>query len=135
MENQIIPIFAVLSLTVLSLHLLKKIFYQKKLNPPPGPKPWPVIGNLNLIGPLPHHSLHRLSQKYGPIMLLKFGSAPVVVGSSVAAAKIFLKTMDLTFASWPMKHGDAISEAVAVLGTPWGCGRDGDGLESPPKRF
>ncbi|KAG6428838.1 hypothetical protein SASPL_106877 [Salvia splendens] len=34
-------------------------------------------------------------------MLLKFGSFPVVVGSSVDAAKIFLKTMDLTFASRP----------------------------------
>ncbi|KAL1551764.1 hypothetical protein AAHA92_19564 [Salvia divinorum] len=34
-------------------------------------------------------------------MLLKFGSFPVVVGSSVAAAKIFLKTMDLNFASRP----------------------------------
>ncbi|KAL6520788.1 hypothetical protein OROHE_016969 [Orobanche hederae] len=109
MENQIIPIFAVLSLTVLSLHLLKKIFYQKKLNPPPGPKPWPVIGNINLIGSLPHHSLHSLSQKYGPIMLLKFGSAPVVVGSSVAATKIFLKTMDLTFASRPKTSAGKIT--------------------------
>ncbi|XP_042022680.1 trimethyltridecatetraene synthase-like isoform X1 [Salvia splendens] len=34
-------------------------------------------------------------------MHLKLGSTPVVVGSSVAAAKIFLKTMDLTFASRP----------------------------------
>ncbi|KAH6773368.1 hypothetical protein C2S52_003750 [Perilla frutescens var. hirtella] len=101
MENQILSIFAVLLLTFFSLHFLKKIFQQKKLNSPPGPKPWPVIGNLNLIGSLPHQSLHHLSQKYGPIMELKFGSFPVVVGSSVEMAKIFLKTMDVTFASRP----------------------------------
>ncbi|XP_042048142.1 trimethyltridecatetraene synthase-like [Salvia splendens] len=101
MENQIIAISLLLILTLLTLHILKKLFPQKTLNPPPGPKPWPVIGNLNLIGPLPHRSIHQLSLKYGPVMLLKFGSFPVVVGSSVDAAKIFLKTMDLTFASRP----------------------------------
>ncbi|KAL1551762.1 trimethyltridecatetraene synthase-like [Salvia divinorum] len=101
MENYIIAISLLLILTLITLHILKKIFPQKKLNPPPGPKPWLVIGNLNLIGPLPHRSIHQLSQKYGPVMLLKFGSFPVVVGSSVDAAKIFLKTMDLTFASRP----------------------------------
>ncbi|GER28380.1 cytochrome P450 [Striga asiatica] len=34
-------------------------------------------------------------------MHLRFGSQPVVVGSSARAARIFLKTMDLTFASRP----------------------------------
>ncbi|KAG6481358.1 trimethyltridecatetraene synthase-like [Zingiber officinale] len=71
------------------------------LNLPPGPRPWPIIGNLNLIGHLPHRSLHALSQKYGPLMYLRFGSSPVVVGSSVAMAKFFLKTHDLFFVSRP----------------------------------
>ncbi|KAF5482096.1 hypothetical protein F2P56_002690 [Juglans regia] len=71
------------------------------LKPPPGPKPWPIIGNLNLIGPLPHQSLYRLSQEYGPIMQLKFGSFPVVVASSPTMAKEFLKTHDHIFASRP----------------------------------
>ncbi|XP_058227308.1 trimethyltridecatetraene synthase-like [Rhododendron vialii] len=74
---------------------------RRKLNLPPGPNPWPIIGNLNLIGSLPHRSLDSLSQKYGPIMHLRFGSFPVVVGSSVDMAKMFLKTMDVTFASRP----------------------------------
>lgn len=109
MENQIISISAILLLTFLSLHVLNKIFRQKKTNPPPGPKPWPVIGNLNLIGALPHKSLHHLSQKYGPIMQLRFGSCSVVVGSSVEMAKIFLKTMDLTFASRPKTSAGKIT--------------------------
>ncbi|XP_004303698.1 PREDICTED: cytochrome P450 71A1-like [Fragaria vesca subsp. vesca] len=83
------------------LLLLSRHLRRRKLNLPPGPKPWPIIGNLNLIGHLPHLSIHTLSQKYGPIMQLKFGSFPVVVGSSVEMAKAFLKTHDVTFAGRP----------------------------------
>ncbi|KAL6652438.1 hypothetical protein ACP70R_011363 [Stipagrostis hirtigluma subsp. patula] len=72
-----------------------------KYNLPPGPRPWPVIGNLNLIGSLPHRSFHRLSARYGPLMSLQFGSFPVVVGSSVEMAKFFLKTSDLSFLDRP----------------------------------
>ncbi|XP_047328319.1 trimethyltridecatetraene synthase-like [Impatiens glandulifera] len=74
---------------------------RKNLSLPPGPKPWPIIGNLNLIGPLPHRSIHQLTLKYGPIMQLRFGSFPVVVGSSVEMAKVFLKTMDANFVGRP----------------------------------
>ncbi|KAL6585201.1 hypothetical protein OROMI_004490 [Orobanche minor] len=101
METQIWSSCAIILLTILTLHILRKIIGAKNLNTPPGPKPWPVIGNLNLIGPLPHRSIHRLSEKYGPIMQLRFGSFPVVVGSSVEMAKAFLKTMDLNFACRP----------------------------------
>ncbi|XP_051147858.1 trimethyltridecatetraene synthase-like [Andrographis paniculata] len=87
--------------TILLLYVITKYLQRRKLNLPPGPKPWPVIGNLNLIGELPHRSLHQLAEKYGPIMHLQFGSLPVVVGSSVEMARTFLKTMDVTFASRP----------------------------------
>ncbi|KAH6763858.1 hypothetical protein C2S51_015107 [Perilla frutescens var. frutescens] len=69
---------------------------------PPGPKPWPIIGNLNLLGSLPHQSLHLLSKKYGEIMLLKFGKFPVVVASSPEMAKQFLRVHDASFASRPL---------------------------------
>ena len=82
---------------LLSHHLSSR----RRLNLPPGPKPWPIIGNLNLIGSLPHRSFHTLSQKYGPIMHFSFGSVPVVVGSSVQMAEAFLKTHDAIFASRP----------------------------------
>jgi hypothetical protein len=74
----------------------------RKYNLPPGPRPWPVIGNLNLIGPLPHRSVHELSKRYGPVISLRFGSLPVVVvGSSVDMARFFLKTHDLAFIDRP----------------------------------
>jgi cytochrome P450 len=93
--------YAAAWLGALALLLLSRHLRRRKLNLPPGPKPWPIIGNLNLIGNLPHRSIHALSQKYGPIMQLKFGSFPVVVGSSVEMAKAFLKTHDVTFAGRP----------------------------------
>ncbi|KAH7565589.1 hypothetical protein JRO89_XS09G0231200 [Xanthoceras sorbifolium] len=86
------------------LILLSRRLRRRKLNLPPGPKLWPIIGNLNLIGPLPHRSIRALSQKYGPIMQLKFGSFPVVVGSSAEIAKSILKTNDVTFASRPKTY-------------------------------
>ncbi|XVE50695.1 hypothetical protein DITRI_Ditri01bG0183900 [Diplodiscus trichospermus] len=88
---------ATVALILLSLRLRRR----RKLNLPPGPKPWPIIGNLNLIGSLPNRSIHTLSQKYGPLMQLKFGSFPVVVASSVEMAKAILKTHDVTFAGRP----------------------------------
>ncbi|KAG4174646.1 hypothetical protein ERO13_A11G134700v2 [Gossypium hirsutum] len=95
--SYLIAWLATLALILLSLRFRPR----RKLNLPPGPKPWPVIGNLDLIGSLPHRSIHSLSQKYGPLMQLKFGSFPVVVASSVEMAKAFLKTHDVIFAGRP----------------------------------
>ncbi|CAO2840285.1 unnamed protein product [Amaranthus hypochondriacus] len=83
------------------LFLTYHILYNRKLNLPPGPKPWPIIGNFNLIGPLPHLSIHNLSKKYGPLMMIHLGSVPVLIGSSVEMAELFLKTHDLAFAGRP----------------------------------
>ncbi|CAN6312681.1 unnamed protein product [Urochloa humidicola] len=73
----------------------------RKYKLPPGPRPWPVIGNLNLIGLLPHHSIHKLSARYGPLMSLQFGSFPAVVASSPDMARFFLKTRDVAFIDRP----------------------------------
>ncbi|KAJ6394513.1 hypothetical protein OIU77_023672 [Salix suchowensis] len=83
------------------LILLSRRLFGRKLKLPPGPKPWPIIGNFNLIGPLPHRSLHELAKKYGPIMQIRFGSVPVVVGSSAEVAEAILKTHDISLADRP----------------------------------
>ncbi|XP_060198633.1 trimethyltridecatetraene synthase-like isoform X1 [Lycium barbarum] len=95
-------VFIALGTWLLALVFLSKNFNQyPKRKLPPGPRPWPIIGNLNLLGSLPHYSLHHLSQKYGDLMLLKFGSKPVLVASSPEMAKEILKTHDAIFASRP----------------------------------
>ncbi|CAN6312680.1 unnamed protein product [Urochloa humidicola] len=94
-----------------------------KYNLPLGPRPWPVIGNLNLIGPLPHHSIHELSTRHGPLMSLRFGSFPVVVGSSPDMAKFFLQTQDLAFIDRPQKAaGKYLSYNYSdVFSSPYGA--------------
>uniref|UniRef100_A0A1W7HBS3 Cytochrome P450 n=1 Tax=Scoparia dulcis TaxID=107240 RepID=A0A1W7HBS3_SCODU len=94
----------VASLCVIALaFIISKIFSKKQptRNLPPGPKPWPIIGNLNLLGSVPHESLHILSQKYGGLIQLKFGNFPVVAVSSPKMAELVLKTHDDVFASRP----------------------------------
>ncbi|XP_061982114.1 dimethylnonatriene synthase-like [Populus nigra] len=93
---------SLLLLATVAVITLFRHLTRPKLNLPPGPKPWPIIGNLNLLaGPLPHRNMHALVQKYGPIMQLKFGSFPVVVGSSVEMAEAVLKTNDVKLADRP----------------------------------
>ncbi|CAL4922772.1 unnamed protein product [Urochloa decumbens] len=91
------------ALFLVAVLLLQRRSSKHKL--PPGPRPWPVIGNLNLIGPLPHRSLHELSARYGPLMSLRLGSFPAVVGSSADMARFFLKTHDLAFLDRPRLSG------------------------------
>lgn len=93
--------YAAAWLATLALLLLSRRLRRRRYNLPPGPKPWPIIGNLNLIGSLPHRSLHELTKTYGPLMQVQFGSFPVVVGSSVEMARAFLKTHDVTFSGRP----------------------------------
>nr|CAB3457167.1 unnamed protein product [Digitaria exilis] len=97
------PWAAFLAIVLVTSLFLKTILPRKRraYNLPPGPKPWPIIGNLNLIGELPHRSIHELSKLYGPLMQLRFGSMPVAIGSSAEMAKFFLKTSDATFSDRP----------------------------------
>jgi len=87
--------FALISFVYIIAKLCSK--GSKKL--PPGPSPWPIIGNLHLLGAKPHISLANLAKNYGPIMSLKLGQITTVVISSSTIAKQVLKTQDQAFSS------------------------------------
>ncbi|KAK4721752.1 hypothetical protein R3W88_011985 [Solanum pinnatisectum] len=96
MENYCWVVLAIITCVV-----LLKLFHDDKQNLPPGPKPWPIIGNLHLVGSVPHKSLHKLAITYGDLMLLKFGTRNVLIVSSPEMTREFLKTNDANWASRP----------------------------------
>ncbi|KAI3942013.1 hypothetical protein MKW92_017231, partial [Papaver armeniacum] len=85
-----------LVLLLLPVYFLLRID-QSRHNFPPSPPKLRIIGNLHQLGKPPHRFLHKLSQKYGPVMLLQLGSIPTVVITSAEAAKQVLKTRDSIF--------------------------------------
>ncbi|XP_019231575.1 PREDICTED: cytochrome P450 93A3-like [Nicotiana attenuata] len=68
---------------------------------PPSPLKLPLIGHLHLLSNKPHESLHKLSNKYGPIFHLFLGSIPCVVASSPKIVKQFLKNNEIIFSNRP----------------------------------
>ncbi|KAB2011942.1 hypothetical protein ES319_D09G054200v1 [Gossypium barbadense] len=99
--------------TLISLFFITSLPKQKFKNGknlPPGPKTLPIIDNLYMLGQLPHRSLSNLAKKYGSIMSIRLGNVPTIVVSSPEAAKLFLETHDVVFASRPkLQFADYVS--------------------------
>ncbi|EFJ20668.1 hypothetical protein SELMODRAFT_108395 [Selaginella moellendorffii] len=74
---------------------------RQRLHLPPGPKPWPVIGNLLQIGPFPHKSMMEFTRRHGPLVYLKLGVVPTIVTDSPAIIRDILIKQDHIFASRP----------------------------------
>lgn len=87
------------------LYVLLNLSSRKSARLPPGPTPWPIVGNLPHLGPIPHHALAALATKYGPLMHLRLGCVDVVVAASASVAAQFLKVHDANFASRPPNSG------------------------------
>lgn len=100
----------VASLLIIIIYL--RLLSSSKPNLPPGPRPWPLIGNLPFLmanSSTPHRTLARLSLQYGPIFTLWMGSVPTLVVSSPAMAKEFLQNHDKNFSDRPKLR---VSEAL-----------------------
>ncbi|CAN6560740.1 hypothetical protein C1H46_034796 [Malus baccata] len=101
--SSLLEIFSFKYLVFLSIFLILiyRWFSRSTNSSPPSPPKLPVIGNLHQLGPHIHRSLNTLAQRHGPIMLLHFGSMPVLVVSSDDTACEIMKTHDITFANRP----------------------------------
>ena len=78
----------------------------KQRNLPPGPRPWPLVGNLpqlflrqNASKQRLHAALSSLADDYGPLIHLRLGSRDIIVASSPSAAEQVLKTNDRVLCS------------------------------------
>ncbi|XP_051117202.1 geraniol 8-hydroxylase-like [Andrographis paniculata] len=71
----------------------------RRKNLPPGPTPLPIIGNLHLLGDLPHRSAAQLAAIHGPVISLRLGHVTTMVVSSAAAAREVLQKHDEALAS------------------------------------
>ncbi|KAK4725667.1 hypothetical protein R3W88_030584 [Solanum pinnatisectum] len=95
-------VLAVIVAVLYPVQALLNIFMKKKKKLPPGPKGFPIIGNLHMVlGKNLHQALHHIAKKHGPIMSMQFGRVPVIVASSPHAAELFLKKHDTAFANRP----------------------------------
>ncbi|KAF9593731.1 hypothetical protein IFM89_024735 [Coptis chinensis] len=93
-------------LAVVSLLLTK--FMKNSGRLPPGPPGWPLIGNIFDLDAAAHHTLAKISNKYGPIVWLRLGAVNTMVVSSAEAAMDMFKNHDLSFA------GRTTNEALRV---------------------
>lgn len=68
---------------------------------PPGPRGWPVIGNIGLADQLTHRALTDLARKHGGIFRLRMGFLHMVVVSSPDVARQVLQVHDNIFSNRP----------------------------------
>lgn len=95
-NNPLLPLYVSL-IILLFLHNQFKArphFKSPTLPLPPGPRPWPILGNIMQLGKMPHVTLSEFTKVYGPLISLKLGSQLVIVGSSPAVAKEILNEKD-----------------------------------------
>ena len=81
-------------LSITAVALAYKLYQRLRFNLPPGPHPWPIVGNLCQIKPVRFRCFAEWSQSYGPIISVWFGSKLNVIVSSSELAKEVLKEND-----------------------------------------
>jgi isoflavone 2'-hydroxylase len=118
------PFFNYTLITIISLLTLKflLIITKKLKNLPPGPTSIPIIGNIHQLKHPLHRTLYNLSQKYGQVFSLRFGSRLVVVVSSPSTVhECFTKNDTILANRPPLLAGKHIGyNYTAVTVAPYG---------------
>ncbi|CAI9770450.1 unnamed protein product [Fraxinus pennsylvanica] len=85
---------SILLLTFTLILLAYQLYQKLRFRLPPGPRPWPVVGNLYDIKPVRFRCFYEWAQTYGPIISVWIGSTLNVVVSNTELAKEVLKEHD-----------------------------------------
>ncbi|XP_024387828.1 cytochrome P450 76C2 isoform X1 [Physcomitrium patens] len=83
---------------------------------PPGPWPWPVVGNFSALGDLPYRNLHKLAGKYGGLMYLRLGVAPTFPSQSNNSVAVAL-SVDVSHLILPILSLEMTSSVFELLGS------------------
>ncbi|RVW15843.1 hypothetical protein VitviT2T_012000 [Vitis vinifera] len=81
-------------ISITAIFLAYKLYQRLRFKLPPGPHPWPIVGNLYDIKPVRFRCFAEWSQAYGPIISVWFGSTLNVIVSNSELAKEALKEKD-----------------------------------------
>ncbi|PKI58965.1 hypothetical protein CRG98_020711 [Punica granatum] len=83
-----------LILVVLAIPLAYALYQRFRFKLPPGPRAWPIVGNLYDVKPVRFRCYDEWCREYGPIISVWFGSTLNVIVSNAELAKEVLKEND-----------------------------------------
>ncbi|KAK1441466.1 hypothetical protein QVD17_07375 [Tagetes erecta] len=91
-----------LIISIIAIVFVTKFTIFNNKNLPPSPFPClPIIGHLYLVKSPLYRALGKLSNRHGPMLMLRFGTRRALLVSSPAAVEECLTTNDVTFANRP----------------------------------
>nr|BAA92894.1 cytochrome P450 [Petunia x hybrida] len=109
------PIFVCVYLVSKLVHFSFIERSKQKINRlPPGPKQWPIVGNLFQLGQLPHRDMASFCDKYGPLVYLRLGNVDAITTNDPEIIREILVQQDDIFASRP--------RTLAAIHLAYGCG-------------
>ncbi|XP_004290939.1 PREDICTED: isoflavone 2'-hydroxylase-like isoform 2 [Fragaria vesca subsp. vesca] len=113
---------------IIFITVIHKLFIsneQKYHNLPPSPPSLPIIGHLHLLKQPVHRTLQSLSETYGKVLLLRWGSRKVLLLTSPSAAEECFTKNDIIFTNRPrmlagkVLHYDYTTVTFAPHGDLW----------------
>ncbi|KAF9595747.1 hypothetical protein IFM89_003489 [Coptis chinensis] len=113
------------SVIIFCIQFGSKLRHKKKGQLPPGPVPWPVIGNIpELLTKRPAYKwIEKLMKEMNTdIACIRLGSTHIIPVKCPIIAREFLKKQDAIFASRPITMGTEYSSRgfLSVAVAPWG---------------